>query len=104
MCLVDFGVPLGVDLSNGCAPLPYTSSISKKIKRKLRDSSIDLPAKTVDFGAKTVDLRNFVLSEFKDPVLFVSHLSEHSLFVVEKSWLHVARTFDPPVHRHIFGT
>ncbi|XP_078441762.1 WD repeat-containing protein PCN-like [Wolffia australiana] len=81
MCVVDFGMPVGVDRGNGPGP-----------KRKVGEGAVDFEA------------RNFVLSPFKHPVLFVGHLSEHSLFVVEKSWMDVAKTFDPPVHRHIFGT
>ncbi|CAA6667468.1 unnamed protein product [Spirodela intermedia] len=103
MCLVDFGMPVSVDLANGFAPAgkksPYPSE-SGKVKRKLRDAA------AADQGTKVKlsEIRNFVLSAFKDPVLFVGHLSEHSLLVVEKPWMQVARTFDAPVHRHMFGT
>lgn len=95
-------MPVSVDLGNGFAAAakksPYPSE-SGKIKRKLRDAGADQGTR-----GKMSEIRNFVLSTFKDPVLFVGHLSEHSLFVVEKSWMQVARTFDAPVHRHIFGT
>lgn len=48
--------------------------------------------------------QNFEFGAFKDPVLFVSHLSKDTLFVIEKPWREVIQKFDAPVHRHIFGT
>ncbi|OVA03965.1 WD40 repeat [Macleaya cordata] len=128
MCLIDFGKPVvrdddddklanGYDspskkpeaqvddddkLANGLnspsKKLQDMSNCNGKVNRKRKErSSSEQP--------KPKGIKNFDFIAFKDPVLFVGHLSENSVLVIEKPWREVVKTFDaPPVHRHIFGT
>lgn len=121
MCLIDFGMPVDggdcADLTNGLGmklrksqngkliwrpegydDVPLTSEILKRngiLKRKFKV----LESETRESGT-----RNFKFAYFRDPVLFVGHLSRNSLLIMEKPWMEVVRTFDAPVHRHIYGT
>ncbi|KAK1264024.1 hypothetical protein QJS04_geneDACA009505 [Acorus gramineus] len=101
MCLIDFGLPVDEDdkvLTNGFDTILekkcYDSNIAK-LKRKWKD---------ISQNHKPKGRKNFEFYAFKDPVLFVSHLSDKALLIIDKPWLDVVRTFDAPVHRHIFGT
>ncbi|KAF5740605.1 U3 small nucleolar RNA-associated protein 4-like [Tripterygium wilfordii] len=90
MCLIDFGMPVDrnddYDMVNG----------NERLKRKLRDCQTD---------SKVSGRKNFEFFAFRDPVLFVGHLSKSSMMIIDKPWVDVVKTFDaPPVHRHIFGT
>ncbi|KAJ8638270.1 hypothetical protein MRB53_012537 [Persea americana] len=101
MCLIDFGMPVDEEnesFPNGVDPSSnksFDSSRKPNLKRKWKDSSQE-----PQLNGK----KNFDISAFKDPVLFVGHLSEESLLIIEKPWLEVVQTFDAPVHRHIYGT
>ncbi|XXG56848.1 hypothetical protein AAC387_Pa03g4158 [Persea americana] len=101
MCLIDFGMPVDEEnesFPNGVDPSSnksFDSSRKPDLKRKWKDSSQE-----PQLNGK----KNFDISAFKDPVLFVGHLSEESLLIIEKPWLEVVQTFDAPVHRHIYGT
>ncbi|KAJ0970112.1 hypothetical protein J5N97_022989 [Dioscorea zingiberensis] len=98
MCLVDFGLPVDRDdeLPNGYDLTldKYESLKSAKAnrKRKIRNQESKLHSKNFDFCA------------FGNPVLFVGHLNENSLLLMEKRWMDVVQSFDAPVHRHIYGT
>ncbi|XP_052203016.1 WD repeat-containing protein PCN-like [Diospyros lotus] len=100
MCLIDFGLPVdrdeNTDLRNGhdlaLKKLP-NSSINERLKRKLKGD------------AKHDGRKNFEFCAFRDPVLFVGHISRNSVFIIDKPWMQVVKTFDAqPVHRHIYGT
>lgn len=103
MCLIDFGMPVDQedegDLINGqdsaIIKKLQNSPINGRLKRKLRESGLD---------TKLGDRKNFEFCAFRDPVLFVGHLSKNSLLIIDKPWADVVRTFSAPVHRHIFGT
>lgn len=97
MCLIDFGMPVDrdddTDLANGQGLMKKVHSNGVH-KRKLKG------LETRHGGRK-----NFDFCAFRDPVLFVEHLSKNSLLVIDKPWMQVVDTFDAePVHRHIFGT
>ncbi|KAK1315050.1 hypothetical protein QJS10_CPA06g01923 [Acorus calamus] len=100
MCLIDFGLPVDEDdkvLTNGFDTILekcFDSNIAK-LKRKWKD---------ISQNHKPKSRKNFEFYAFKDPVLFVGHLSDKALLIIDKPWLDVVRTFDAPVHRHIFGT
>ncbi|KAJ4976018.1 hypothetical protein NE237_001124 [Protea cynaroides] len=101
MCLIDFGMPVDHDddknLPNGLvSPLKKfpDSENNSILKRKL--NKLDLELK--------LSRKNFDFSTFRDPVLFVSHLSENSVLVIEKPWMEVVKAFDAPIHKHVFGT
>ncbi|KAL7245410.1 hypothetical protein ACSBR2_000691 [Camellia fascicularis] len=103
MCLIDFGLPVDRDddndLANGHDPALkklQNSPINGRLKRKYKGHELD----TKHNGRK-----NFEFCAFRDPVLFVGHLSKKSVLIVDKPWMEVVKTFDaPPVHRHIHGT
>ncbi|GMH16469.1 hypothetical protein Nepgr_018310 [Nepenthes gracilis] len=103
MCLIDFRMPMdrddGSSLMNGLdsiSKMLINSPISGRLKRKLKDHDLEI---------KLYGRRNFEFFAFRDPVLFVGHLSKSSVVVVDKPWLEVVKAFDaPPVHRHIYGT
>ncbi|OMO69103.1 hypothetical protein COLO4_29256 [Corchorus olitorius] len=92
MCSIDFGKPVDQDDENGLvngALLKFHGSLNnRKLKQWLRDRK-----------------SNFELNVCRDPVLFVGHLSKHSILIIEKPWMAVVKSFDaPPVQRHIYGT
>nr|CAB3498301.1 unnamed protein product [Digitaria exilis] len=97
MCLIDFGLPVVEDfeLPNGStrpAEKADAQKISKtKQKRKVRDEELKQEKKNNFFA-------------FKDPVLFVGHLLDSSILIVEKRWMDVVKGFGDPVHKHIYGT
>nr|CAB3493327.1 unnamed protein product [Digitaria exilis] len=98
MCLIDFGLPVveDVELPNGSRPAEKADAqkISKtKQKRKVRDEELKQEKKN-----------NFNFFAFKDPVLFVGHLLDSSILIVEKRWMDVVKGFGDPVHKHIYGT
>lgn len=103
MCLIDFGMPVDQederDLINSqdsaIIKKLQNSPINGRLKRKLKESGLD---------TKLNDRKNFEFCAFRDPVLFVGHLSKNSLLIIDKPWADVVRTFSAPVHRHIFGT
>ncbi|XP_044475587.1 WD repeat-containing protein PCN-like [Mangifera indica] len=102
MCLIDYGTPEIQDDDNnlvncqGSALRKLANSpISGKLKRKLRDRQTE---------AKLYSRKNFEFFAFRDPVFFIDHLSKGSLLILDKPWMEVVKTFDAPVHRHIFGT
>ncbi|KAI3460141.1 hypothetical protein Pfo_016804 [Paulownia fortunei] len=97
MCLIDFGMPVDrdddIDLANG-----------QGLSRKLHSNGV-LKRKLHELETKHSGRKNFEFCAFRDPVLFVDHLSKNSLLVIDKPWIQVVDTFDAqPVHRHIFGT
>ncbi|XP_031281366.1 WD repeat-containing protein PCN-like [Pistacia vera] len=102
MCLIDFGMPENQDDDNnlvncqGSALRKLASTpISGRLKRKLRDCQTE---------AKLNGRKNFEFLAFRDPVFFIDHLSKSSVLILDKPWMEVVKTFDAPVHRHIFGT
>ncbi|KAK1405628.1 putative U3 small nucleolar RNA-associated protein 4 [Heracleum sosnowskyi] len=103
MCLIDFGTPVyQVDDHDIVKDLDATmwklesSPLNKKLLKRKKSS---------DLETKQNGRKDFRFSRFKEPVLFVGHLSKGSLFVMEKPWSQVVTTFDaPPVHKHIYGT
>ncbi|KAI3806646.1 hypothetical protein L1987_22558 [Smallanthus sonchifolius] len=91
MCFIDFGMPVDGDDDHEHVEMNDSSTL-KKLKRK----SIE---------TKKVSRKNFEFCEFREPVLFVGHLSKGSVLVIEKPWMQVVKAFDAqPVHRHIYGT
>ncbi|TVU45221.1 hypothetical protein EJB05_04697 [Eragrostis curvula] len=88
MCFIDFGLPVVDDLQ-----LPNGTSGLTKQKRKAHDEEL-----------KQGKRNNFDFFAFKDPVLFVGHLLDSSILIVEKRWMDVVEGFGDPVHRHIYGT
>ncbi|ONK63970.1 uncharacterized protein A4U43_C07F20780 [Asparagus officinalis] len=111
MCLIDFGMPVGEEeypeLPNGPNLSLEKYDSSKNIKAKRKRKIIDQEVKPLSIDQEVKPLsknKNFDFFAFRDQALFVSHLSETSLLVVEKSWDEVRKTFGAPVHRHIYGT
>lgn len=103
MCLIDFGKPVDgddeADLANGqdlASKKLYSTLVNGGMKRKLKGS---------DLETKLNGRKNFEFHAFRDPVLFVGHLSKTSTLIIDKPWIQVVKSFDTtPVHRHIFGT
>ncbi|OIT29293.1 PREDICTED: U3 small nucleolar RNA-associated protein 4 homolog [Nicotiana attenuata] len=103
MCLIDFGKPVGgddeADLANG-------QDISlKKLHSSLVNGSLKRKSEVSELETKLSGKKNFEFHPFRDPVLFVGHLSKTSTLIIDKPWIQVVKSFDAtPVHRHIFGT
>ncbi|XP_044509908.1 WD repeat-containing protein PCN [Mangifera indica] len=102
MCLIDFGMPENQDEDSnpvndrGSALRKLANTpISGRLKRKLRDCQTE---------AKLNGRKNFEFFAFRDPVFFIDHLSKSSILILDKPWMEVVKTFDAPIHRHIFGT
>lgn len=99
MCLIDFGMPIDgdddTDLANG-QDIALRKLQIGKLKRKLKGHESE---------TKSNGRKNFEFYAFRDPVLFVGHLSKNSLLIIDKPWMQVVKTLEaPPVHRHIYGT
>lgn len=72
--------------------------------KKLQNGRLKRKFKVHEVETREGGTGNFKFAYFRDPVLFVGHLSRNSLLIMEKPWKEVVRTFDAPVHRHIYGT
>ncbi|XP_072972619.1 WD repeat-containing protein PCN-like [Typha angustifolia] len=100
MCFIDFDMPIDQDddeLPNGSDILFDKYDINRNVRAKRK-------RKAPDEEPRQRKKMNFDICTFRDPVLFVGHLSENSLLIIEKQWMDVVKAFDAPVHRHIFGT
>lgn len=100
MCFIDFGIPLDHD------KLTLTKCLDSAMKLQITPpiNGERLKRKFENFQKETI-VNNFEFQDFKNPVLFIGHLSKKSVLVMEKPWMEVVKGFDaPPVHRHIFGT
>ncbi|CAD6206547.1 unnamed protein product [Miscanthus lutarioriparius] len=99
MCYIDFGLPVveDVDLPNGPAGPAEKSDAKKSTKTRQK-------RKAHDEESKQEKRNNFNFFAFKEPVLFVGHLQDSSILIVEKRWMDVVEGFSAPVHRHIYGT
>lgn len=105
MCLIDFAKPLDRDDDNDL--VNGEGSVLKKILSTPVNGRTRTKRKVIEFQTETKyrARKNFEFFPFREPVLFIGHLSENSLLIIEKPWREVVKTFDaPPVHRHIFGT
>lgn len=64
----------------------------------------DRPCELIN-NAKASNRKNFEFFAFRDPVLFIGHLSKGSVLIIDKPWTEVITKMElSPVHRHIFGT
>ncbi|CAH9053705.1 unnamed protein product [Cuscuta europaea] len=106
MCVIDFGMPVEVDdtskLTNSqemlLRKIQNGTPLNGKLKRK---RSKGMP----ELESQCCGRNNFIFSAFKDPVLFLGHLSKSSVLVIDKPWIQVVKSLDStPIHRHIFGT
>lgn len=99
MCSIDFGKPVDqrVESSDLLANGGQVSSANGKRKRT---SSGDCQVE-----GKHVSKKNFDFVVFRDPVLFIGHLSKQSILIIDKPWMEVVKTLEAkPLHRHIFGS
>ncbi|KAL6843525.1 hypothetical protein ACP4OV_026587 [Aristida adscensionis] len=99
MCFIDFGLPVAEDvqLPNGSGGLAEKTDSKKSMKAKQK-------RKGHDNELRQEKRSNFDFFAFEDPVLFVGHLLDSSILIVEKRWMDVVEGFGAPVHRHIYGT
>jgi U3 small nucleolar RNA-associated protein 4 len=99
MCFIDFGLPVvdNVQLLNGSTGPAEKTDAHKTTKTKKKRM-------TCDEDLKHGERNNFDFFGFKDPVLFVGHLLDNSVLIVEKRWMDVVEGFGEPVHRHVYGT
>jgi U3 small nucleolar RNA-associated protein 4 len=98
MCMIDFGMPIeDHECESDLAIRKLQNSAMKEhLKRKLRAQELEI---------KQAGRKNFEFCAFRDPVLFVGHISKNSVLIIDKPWLQVVKTFETqPVHRHIYGT
>ncbi|XP_026389623.1 WD repeat-containing protein PCN-like [Papaver somniferum] len=101
ICFIDFQKPVVQDDDDNCLANGVLDSSSEVSQ----DVAANGNGKVMHKRKRESQMKNFNFSLFKDPALFVGHLSESSLLVIEKPWREVVQTFEaPPVHRHIYGT
>ncbi|KAJ9560351.1 hypothetical protein OSB04_005511 [Centaurea solstitialis] len=99
MCYIDFGMPIGGDEDHEKVKGEQDSSALKKLYKE----GAKLKRKLIE--VQESKKKNFEFCAFREPVLYVGHLSKGSVLVIDKPWLQVVKTFDAqPVHRHIYGT
>lgn len=95
--MIDFMKPVDTDEDPDMLNI---RGLTKKVR-----SNGSLKRKQQELDPKHGGRKNFDFVRFRDPVLFIEHLSVTSLLVIDKPWMQVVDTFDTkPVHRHIFGT
>ncbi|KAK4742663.1 hypothetical protein SAY87_000664 [Trapa incisa] len=105
MCMIDFGLPVDKDdqqdfVDNKDLALKKIQHPKANGKRKYSDRSFELIN-----NAKVSNRKNFEFFAFRDPVLFIGHLSRGSILIIDKPWTEVITKMElAPVHRHIFGT
>ncbi|KAF3322914.1 cirhin-like protein [Carex littledalei] len=106
MCFIDFSMPIDAVVQDKDKITNLELSLDKfgtnkpaklNLERKRRRKNIN-----IDEGSR--QCKNFDFYAFEHPVLFVNHLSEGSLFILDKKWMDVVKTFDAPVHKHVYGT
>lgn len=106
MCYIDFSMPIDAVVQDKDKITNLEISLDKfgtnkpaklNLERKRRRKNIN-----IDEGSR--QCKNFDFYAFEHPVLFVNHLSEGSLFILDKKWMDVVKTFDAPVHKHVYGT
>lgn len=103
MCLIDFGMPVDwnddhdfVHGRDSALKKLQNSPINGKLKRKLKGQELE---------TRINGRKNFEFCTFRNPVLFVGHLTKSSALIIDKPWMQVVNTLDaPPVHRLIYGT
>lgn len=105
MCYIDFGLPVieDLDLPNGSAGTAEKSDSQKSTKTRQKRKACDEDSKQ-EKRNNLEKRNNFNFFAFKEPVLFVGHLLDSSILIVEKRWMDVVEGFSAPVHRHIYGT
>ncbi|KAI3904962.1 hypothetical protein MKW92_033049 [Papaver armeniacum] len=102
MCFIDFGKLLAQDDDDNCLANGVLNSSSEVSQDVVANGNVKVNHKRKREGQENLNV-NF--SPFKDPALFVGHLSESSVLVIEKPWREVVQSFEaPPVHKHIYGT
>lgn len=99
MCFIDFGLPVVDDVQ-----LPHESTGSAEKTDSQKTPKKKQKRKACDEELKQAKRNNFDFFAFKEPVLFVGHLMDTSILIVEKRWMEVVEGFGEPVHRHIYGT
>lgn len=103
MCYIDFGMP--IDLDEDCDMVNGHDAALKKLHSTPINGILKRKWKDRDLETKHSGRKNFEFCAFREPVLFVGHLSKNSVLIIDKPWRQVVKTFDaPPVHRHIYGT
>ena len=95
MCFIDFKKPVPHD-----DEVPLSSPASKSV---LSNGTAHL-GKQENGISNGSHNKNFVMVPFKDPVLFVGHISDKSILIIEKPWLEAINELPPPVYRHLYGT
>ncbi|KAI4375064.1 hypothetical protein MLD38_012976 [Melastoma candidum] len=98
MCVIDFGMPVDQIIDSESA----NDKESTLMKLQYHPANGNLKRK---FDVMHHDKRNFEFFAFRDPVLFIGHLSRKSVLVIDKPWVEVIKRLEAaPVHRHIYGT
>lgn len=95
MCLIDFHKPVPHDEPE--VPKPEKGHLANGVSFSSKKTMLQN-------GGSDGSEKNFVLVPFKDPVLFVGHVADSSILVVEKPWLDAINQLPPPVYRHLYGT
>lgn len=100
MCLIDFK-----------KPVPQVETVPTTVSQSSNDGNHsangDLSSRKhgrLPNGGSEKSTKNFVLVPFKDPVLFLGHVGDSSILLIEKPWSDVLHQLPPPVYRHLYGT
>ncbi|KAJ9560489.1 hypothetical protein OSB04_005649 [Centaurea solstitialis] len=99
MCFIDFGMSIGGDEDDEKVKGEWDCSALKKLYKE----GGNLKRKLIEVHESRK--KSFEFCGFREPVLYVGHLSKGSVLVIDKPWLQVVKSFDAqPVHRHVYGT
>ncbi|KAK6160594.1 hypothetical protein DH2020_003975 [Rehmannia glutinosa] len=85
MCLIDLAIPADKDKDTDYATDWGKLHSNEVVKCKLE---------AYEVKSKRGGIQNSEFCAFRDPVLFVEHLSNNSLLVMDKPWTQVVKTFD----------
>ncbi|KAM7278274.1 hypothetical protein ACFE04_005408 [Oxalis oulophora] len=92
MCLIDFSKP--VDRDDESDTVYVDDSVLEKIQNTWANGKMKRKFEEYKKESKLKTNKNFEFVEFRDPVLFIGHLSDNSVLVMDKPWRDVIKKFD----------
>ena len=95
MCFIDFKKPV---------PHDEEAPLSSPAQNSVLSNGTGHSGKQQNGNCNGSHNKNFVMVPFKDPVLFVGHISDESILIIEKPWVEAINELPPPVYRHLYGT
>lgn len=105
MCIIKFGNSAAGSNNNNHELVNGLDSALRKLQQSSIIGKLKRKWKGFELESQVIGVENNKFYPLTDPVLFIGHLSDGSMLVVDKPWMEVVKNFEaPPVHRHIYGS